>query len=100
MQAFFDALEDYIHFMRVERQVADNTVESYKRDLTDYITYMKALQITTIDQMTKHEIALYLQQMRESGNHLVRCLVLFLRFVRFINLCYVKKLHRMIQPSI
>lgn len=67
MQSFLDALEDYIHFMRVERQVADNTIESYKRDLTDYIRYMKEQQMAVVDQITKHEIALYLQQMREGG---------------------------------
>ncbi len=35
------ALEDYIHFLKIERQLAENTITSYRRDLTDYIVFIE-----------------------------------------------------------
>ena len=35
------ALEDYMHFLKVERQLADNTIISYRRDLEDYIEFIR-----------------------------------------------------------
>lgn len=67
MKEAFDALEDYLHFLRVERQLADNTVNAYNRDLTEYITYMSENGLETIDEMTKQAILTYLQAAREQG---------------------------------
>ena len=35
------ALEDYMHFLKVERQLSGNTIISYKRDLDEYLDYME-----------------------------------------------------------
>lgn len=57
------ALEDYMHFLKVERQLAQNTLSSYERDLVDYIEAMEKMHIIHIDRITRQEILLYLQQM-------------------------------------
>lgn len=57
------ALEDYLHFLKVERQLAENTLSSYEIDLLAYIKAMKNLHIGTIDKITRQDILLYLQQM-------------------------------------
>ena len=35
------ALEDYMHFLKVERQLSGNTIVSYKRDLDEYLDYVE-----------------------------------------------------------
>lgn len=61
------ALEDYIHFLKVERQLATNTITSYSRDLNDYIEYLGSAKLETIDSITRQTILLYLQLMNGQG---------------------------------
>ena len=37
-------LEDYLHFLRIERQLASNTLISYKKDLSDYLHHIFEIQ--------------------------------------------------------
>lgn len=61
------ALEDYIHFLKVERQLAANTIKSYQRDLTDYINFLLAIDINSIEATTRGDILRYLQKLKEEG---------------------------------
>lgn len=61
------ALEDYLHFLKIERQLAKNTISSYERDLVDYITAMENQQLTTLELITRQKIVIYLQQMHTEG---------------------------------
>lgn len=61
------ALEDYMHFLRVERQLATNTITSYKRDLTDYIEFLIAMDIKSIEAATRGDVLLYLQKLNGEG---------------------------------
>ena len=68
-QKFIDALEDYLHFIRVERQLADNTLASYKRDLLDYIHHITdEQQLKSFDEVTRNHILLHLENLRTNGN--------------------------------
>lgn len=68
MQPFLDALEDYLHFIRVERQLADNTLASYRRDLKDYIEHITEQQkITNFSLITRHHILEHLEALRMNG---------------------------------
>ncbi|MCM3089086.1 site-specific tyrosine recombinase XerD [Bhargavaea ginsengi] len=63
-----DALNDYLHFLRVERQLADNTIGSYKRDLLGYIRHLeKVEQPGSLDSVSRPDILRYLQVLEESG---------------------------------
>lgn len=67
-QQFIDALDDYIHFLRVERQLADNTLVSYHRDLTLYMTHLfTTQQLKHFDDVERLHILLHLKEMRASG---------------------------------
>lgn len=57
------ALEDYMHFLKVERQLAENTLTSYQRDLVSYIEAMENLKIDGFESITRQNIVVYLQQL-------------------------------------
>ncbi len=61
------ALVDYLHFLQVERQLAENTITSYKRDLTDYLNFLSDNGVASIDAITRREILAYLQKMKDIG---------------------------------
>ena len=61
------ALEDYMHFLKVERQLADNTIISYRRDLEDYIEFIKQVGFETIDEIGRPEILNYLHKLNGDG---------------------------------
>lgn len=61
------ALEDYIHFLKIERQLAENTITSYTRDLNDYIDFVENAKLDSIDDITRQTILTYLQYMNEQG---------------------------------
>lgn len=60
------ALEDYLHFLRVERQLATNTLRSYERDLQAYLAYVddNTLPLAQIDRL---HIVQFLQRLKEQG---------------------------------
>lgn len=61
------ALEDYIHFLKVERQLSHNTVTSYKRDLSDYILDLEKSGVESIDDIDRSAILQYLHSLKELG---------------------------------
>ena len=61
------ALEDYIHFLKIERQLAANTITSYRRDLTDYMEFIDNSEVESIDAVTRQSIISYLQVMKNEG---------------------------------
>lgn len=67
-QSFIDALDDYLHFLRVERQLADNTLASYRRDLVDYINHITEVQkISAFTYVTRQHILAHLENLKENG---------------------------------
>lgn len=68
MQALKDAIEDYLHFIKVERQLSDNTLQSYKRDLVAYARHIHyEQQIMEFDKVIREHILLYLDSLRSVG---------------------------------
>ena len=44
-------LKEYLITLRIERNLSFKTCDAYKRDLTDYLSFIKAEKITKITQM-------------------------------------------------
>lgn len=61
------ALADYLHFLQVERQLAANTITAYERDLTTYLDFLVKNDVQEVDEITRKEILIYLQKMKEIG---------------------------------
>lgn len=63
-----DAIEEYIHFLRVERQLSENTLQSYERDIKDYTqNIFETQQLETFDQIERFDILQHLQALKNKG---------------------------------
>ncbi|WP_298472311.1 site-specific tyrosine recombinase XerD [uncultured Psychrobacillus sp.] len=61
-------LEDYLHFLRIERQLAENTLVSYKNDLTEYLKSIFTIQqLSSLADVERHHIILHLRDLKEKG---------------------------------
>lgn len=62
------ALEDFFHYLTVERGLSPNTIQSYKRDLTQYYTFLdKEVGITDWDMVSRAHIMRYLHDLNDKG---------------------------------
>ncbi|HEY4532050.1 MAG TPA: site-specific tyrosine recombinase XerD [Kurthia sp.] len=63
-----DALEEYIHFLRVERQLSENTLVSYKKDIENYLhSIFEIQQLENFDDVARFHILTHLKELQESG---------------------------------
>jgi integrase/recombinase XerD len=61
-------MEDFLHFIIVEKGLAKNTVVSYRRDLTKYSQYLiNVEQMTSLNDVTRIVIMNYLFFLKEQG---------------------------------
>jgi integrase/recombinase XerD len=61
-------LREYLDHLVVERGLADNTLRSYRRDLTRYLEYLAARGVTELPQVTEVVVAEFLAVLREGGD--------------------------------
>ncbi len=61
------ALQDYVHFLTVERQLAQNTIKSYQRDLTAYLRFIESQSLETLNSIERAIVLQYLQKLKDSG---------------------------------
>jgi len=63
-----EQLKDFIHYLSLERRLAENTVVSYERDLRKYYQYIvKVEKITSYDEISRLQIIHFLNHLREQG---------------------------------
>lgn len=61
-------VEEFIHYLAVERGLAENTIQSYYRDLLNFCAFItKEGKIQNVSQVTKDDILRYLYTMKDSG---------------------------------
>lgn len=54
-----DVLEDFFHYLQIERGLAENTIISYKRDLKNYLMFIKEEKIYPIGKMFNDMISYF-----------------------------------------
>nr|WP_296971111.1 site-specific tyrosine recombinase XerD [Tepidanaerobacter sp. EBM-38] len=62
-----DLLENFLQYSSVERGLAKNTIDAYRRDLKSYIYYLKTKNITNINCTNRSIIVSYLLLMQKNG---------------------------------
>lgn len=63
-----EAVLDYLHFLQVERQLSENTLASYRRDLESYIEHLHTEQrIEKLNDVDRTKILIYLESLRTNG---------------------------------
>ncbi len=62
------ALEDFYHFLTVERGLSPNTIQSYQRDLQQYQVFLQTKEnITDWDYVSRAHIMKYLYELNDKG---------------------------------
>ncbi|MET4558993.1 integrase/recombinase XerD [Lysinibacillus parviboronicapiens] len=68
MNDFHYAIEDYIHFIQVERQLSINTLASYRRDLENYVQFLQEAEgMSSFHKVERTTILRHLEQLRMQG---------------------------------
>jgi integrase/recombinase XerD len=67
-QTLAGALRGYLQYLVVERGLAANTIESYRRDLRRYESVLAARGRTTLNDVTAADVAEFLALMREGDD--------------------------------
>ncbi|MEV5028470.1 site-specific tyrosine recombinase XerD [Paenibacillus sp. LPE1-1-1.1] len=60
-------LNRYIHYLRTERRLSENTLTSYERDLNQFIQYVHAQGVEDISAVQRHLISRYMLHLKEQG---------------------------------
>ncbi|MFC4558725.1 site-specific tyrosine recombinase XerD [Virgibacillus kekensis] len=62
------SLEDFIHYLQVEKGLSDNTLKSYKRDLVQYMNYIdKVSSKSDWESVVRADIISFLYKMKDQG---------------------------------
>lgn len=62
-----DCLKDFLHYLIVEKGLANNTIQSYRRDLTAYLGFLQKLKIQNLNDISRGHIMQFLSSLKEDG---------------------------------
>lgn len=81
-------VEEYLRFLTIERGLSKNTIESYKRDIKQYLTFIAESKITDWDQIDRYIVLSFLQNLKEqkkSAGTIIRMISCLRRFHQFLK---------------
>lgn len=82
-----ELVDSFLNYLAVERNLSGNTIISYRRDLGDYLNFLKTKQIEDIAKTTKNEITNFLYWRKDKGlssSSVARQLAAVKSFYRFL----------------
>jgi integrase/recombinase XerD len=59
--------KDYLHFLQLEKNAAQNTIDSYSLDLTRYVDFLQKRKVLTPDKVTERHASQFLASLHEAG---------------------------------
>lgn len=62
-----DFIIEYLHHLRIEEGLAQNTIQSYKRDLKKYVNFLSERGIHSFESISKKDILQYLQYLDDES---------------------------------
>ena len=80
-------LEEFIHYLAVERGLAQNTLASYRIDLSQYLDHLKKQGVTSLGQADRNHILSHLYSLQKEGkapSTISRHLAALKHFYRFL----------------
>lgn len=60
-------VDEYISYMKNEKHKSDNTLDSYKRDVSQYINYLSECGVDGAEKATKNDVLSYLLDLKKRG---------------------------------
>ncbi len=66
---FEDTVENFFHYILVERGLAQNTIVSYRFDLASFADFLKQKGISTVDRINRQDILDYLYALKSDGKN-------------------------------
>lgn len=64
-----DLIEDFLHFLIVERGLSANTIKAYERDLRYFVSYMDVAKgLTDPNTLERSDIVGFMAFARQEGN--------------------------------
>ena len=64
---FYEYLSEYIEYLCLERGLASNTEQAYRRDLVFFIDFLEKNSVCSFDKITRVVINSYIKEMRNLG---------------------------------
>lgn len=83
-----DAIDEYLHFIKVERGLSANTQENYRRDLVKYQHYLESIGITEWSEVDRFVIMNFLKVLRDedkASSSIVRMMSTLRQFHLFLR---------------
>ena len=63
-----NSIEDFVHYIRIEKGLSDNTLLAYQRDLTAYLTFLiEQRHINDLSDITREDVVGFMGLMKEEG---------------------------------
>ncbi|HLR51866.1 MAG TPA: site-specific tyrosine recombinase XerD [Candidatus Avamphibacillus sp.] len=63
-----DTLQDFFHYLQIERGLSENTLKSYKRDLRFYYEYVhESMKKTSWNDVVRNDLIRFLFHLKDSG---------------------------------
>lgn len=80
-------MESYTHFLLVEKGLSENTLESYRRDLSNFLAFMKKNNISKPEEVTREALNMFLLELKKRGratSTISRCVASIRSFFNFL----------------
>ncbi|WP_156403106.1 site-specific tyrosine recombinase XerD [Apilactobacillus ozensis] len=82
-----DLLEDYLHFLKIERGLSLNTLKSYRQDLKRFANYLNLNNLNQLNKINDDTILKYVKNMSEAGmarNSTIRMISTLRKFSKYL----------------
>lgn len=79
-------VNDYLHFIRIERGLSENTITSYRQDLKQFVSYLahQSIQLENVDHVTILSWLNVLKQSHKSNNSVIRMVTSLRKFFGYL----------------